>query len=238
VQYYLMGRNVWRTGDAWPVPSTQFERLYLHRAGHANSRRGDGRLGWDAPLQTAADAFVYDPGAPVPTRGGPADLAGVGPRDQRDIEARADVLVCTSAPLERDLDVVGPLSVELFVASSAVDTDITAKLVDVHPTGRALGVQEGILRLRYREGVHRQVGMRPDAVYPIRIDLRATAYTFARGHAIRLEISSSNFPRFDRNLNTGGTNVDETTWVVATNTVHHSPGRASHVLLPVLTSLT
>lgn len=235
VQYYLMGRNVWRTADAWPVPGTQVERLYLHSAGHANSRFGDGRLGWDAPVRSAADDFVYDPAAPVPTRGGPADIAGVGPRDQRDIEARADVLVYTSAPLPRDLDVVGPLSVELFVSSSAVDTDITAKLVDVHLDGRALGVQEGILRLRYREGMHRQVRMRPGEVYPIRIDLQATAYTFARGHAIRLEISSSNFPRFDRNLNTGGRNVDEATWVVATNTVHHGRGRASHLLLPVLT---
>lgn len=236
VQYYLMGRNEWRTADAWPVPGTQFERLYLHSAGHANSRFGDGRLGWDAPVRTAADTVVYDPGAPVPTRGGPADLDGVGPRDQRDIEARADVLVYTSAPLERDLDVVGPLSVELFVSSSAVDTDITAKLVDVHHDGRALGVQEGILRLRYREGMHRQVRMKRGAVYAIRIDLQATAYTFVRGHAIRLEISSSNFPRFDRNLNTGGSNVDESTWVVATNTVHHSPLRASHLVLPVLAS--
>ena len=160
--------------------------------------------------------------------------AEAGAYDQRNVEAREDILVFTTPVLEAGVEVTGPMEVVLYVSSTAKDTDFTAKLVDVYPDGTAYNVEEGILRARYREGYDKQLWMESGKVYEIRIDLQATSNYFGPGHRIRLEIASSSFPRFDRNLNTGGDNYSETEWVVAKNTVHHSKKYPSHVILPVI----
>ncbi len=238
VQYYLMGRNEWRSASAWPVPNTQYKKWYLQSQGKANSRYGDGRLSLSSPTETIEDRFTYDPATPVPSLGGHTCCTGLateaGGYDQSTIEMRHDILVYTSPALETGIEVTGPLEVILQVSSSAVDTDFTAKLVDVYPDGRAFNIQEGALRMRYREGVDKQVFMKPGDIYEIRLDLHVTSNYFAPGHRIRLEVSSSNFPRWDRNLNTGGNNYDETDWQIAENAVHHSNDRPSYIVLPVI----
>jgi putative CocE/NonD family hydrolase len=181
---------------------------------------------------------VYDPASPVPSLGGHTCCTGTdteaGGYDQSTIEMRNDVLVYTSAVLEKGIEVTGPLEVVLQVASSAVDTDFTAKLVDVYPDGRAFNVQEGAIRMRFREGLSKEVLMNPDEIYQVRLDLHASSNYYAAGHRIRLEVSSSNFPRWERNLNTGGNNYDETGWQTATNRVYHSKTHLSYVVLPVI----
>lgn len=236
IQYYLMGANQWRTAESWPVPGTTFTRLYLDSNGKANSLNGDGRLSFEPPAREASDSFVYDPGSPVPSLGGHACCTGTdtgsGSYDQTVIEQREDVLVYTSTPLERGIEVTGPLMLTLHVSSSAPDTDFTAKLVDVYPDGTPYNVQEGALRMRYREGFRKDLRMRPGEIYEARIDLHVTSNYFGAGHRIRLEVTSSNFPRWDRNLNTGGRNYDESKYVTARNNVHHSPTRPSVLVLP------
>jgi len=238
VQYYLMGRNQWRSAPSWPVPGTRYEKLYLGSGGNANSLHGDGTLSWAMPDGAGRDSFAYDPGSPVPSLGGHVCCTGMdteaGSYDQSAIEARDDVLVYTSDELERPLEVTGPLEVILHVSSSAPDTDFTAKLVDVYPDGRAFNVQEGALRVRYREGFDQNLRMTPGEIYRIRLDLHVSSNYFGAGHRIRLEVSSSNFPRWDRNLNTGGNNFDESEYVVAENTVHHSIEHPSWILLPIV----
>ncbi len=242
LKYYLMGRNEWREADSWPLANTRFTRFYLHSGGKANSRFGDGRLSTEAPNgEGPADEFVYDPAVPVPTVGGPVCCTATpdappGGFDQRHVEMRSDVLVYSSDELSAGVEVTGPLSVTLFVSSTARDTDFTAKLVDVYPDGTAYNIQEGILRARYREGFDRKVFMEPGNVYEMKVDLHATGNYFAPGHRIRLEISSSNFPRFDRNLNTGGNNYDESEWLVARNRIHHNGKHASYLLLPIISA--
>jgi putative CocE/NonD family hydrolase len=238
VRYYLMGKNEWKSADAWPLPDTSFRKFHLHSDGRANSRHGDGKLSAPAPGDEPADRFTYDPATPVPSLGGQAcctgTAEGAGGYDQSTAEMRQDVLVYTSDPLEKGLEVTGPLEVVLYVASSAKDTDFTAKLVDVYPDGRAFNVQEGAQRMRYREGFAKNLRMKKGEVYEIHIDLHATSNYFGPGHRIRIDVSSSNFPRWDRNLNTGGNNYDETEWVTAENTVHHSKRYPSHLILPVI----
>jgi putative CocE/NonD family hydrolase len=239
LQIYVMGRGEWRGENEWPLARTEFTKYYLHSDGNANSRVGTGKLSTDAPTQPSFDRFVYDPEAPVPSAGGPdwgashPDLRPGG-IDQRQLEMRNDVLVYTSPPLEKGIEVTGPLELVLYVSSSARDTDFTGKLVDVYPDGTAYNIQEGILRARYREGFDRKVWMKEGEVYEVRIDLSVTSNFFRPGHRIRLEVSSSNYPRFDRNLNTGGNNFDETEWVTSENTVHHSSVYPSHLVLPVI----
>ncbi|MDX1381603.1 MAG: CocE/NonD family hydrolase, partial [Xanthomonadales bacterium] len=238
IQYYLMGRNEWRSAPGWPVPGTRYEKLYLGSGGKANTRHGDGTLSWAMPDGAGRDSFVYDPGSPVPSLGGHVCCTGMdteaGSYDQSAIETRDDVLVFTSDVLERPLEVTGPLEVILHVSSSAPDTDFTAKLVDVYPDGSAFNVQEGALRMRYREGFDRDLRMKPGETYRIRLDLHVTSNRFEVGHRIRLDVSSSNFPRWDRNLNTGGNNFDESEYAVAENTVHHSIEHPSWILLPIV----
>jgi predicted acyl esterase len=238
VQYYLMGANRWQSADGWPIPGTRYEKLYLTSGGRANSLAGDGRLSFALPAGDHVDTFVYDPADPVPSLGGHSCCTGTdteaGSYDQTKIEIRDDVLVYTSAPLEKGLEVTGPLEVVLQVSSSASDTDFTAKLVDVYPDGRAFNVQEGALRMRYRGGFDENLRMAPGEVYQVRLDLHVTSNYFGPGHRIRLEISSSNFPRWDRNLNTGGSNYDETEFIVARNAVYHGPDRLSYVVLPIV----
>ncbi len=239
VQLYVMGKNQWRGENEWPLARTQFTQYYLSSGGHANSRWGDGVLTTERPAQGAPDHFVYDPRSPVPTVGGPDWGPAIGELkagavDQSDVEMRHDVLVYTSAPLEKGVEVTGPIDVVLFVTSDAADTDFTAKLVDVYSNGMAYNVQEGIQRARYREGFEKPVRLKPGETVELHINLNATSNYFGPGHQIRLEVSSSNFPRFDRNLNTGGKNYDETSWKPALNTVYHSGGHVSYVLLPVI----
>jgi len=239
VQYFLMGKNEWRSSDVWPLANTNYKKFYLHSGGRANSRYGDGAISDSAPAGVQpADKFVYDPATPVPSIGGQACCTGLdtgaGAYDQSKTEMRHDVLVYTSDVLADGLDVTGPLEAVLYVSSTAKDTDFMAKLVDVYPDGRAFNVQEGALRMRYREGFSKNLRMKKGEVYEVRLNLHATANYFGPGHRVRLEVSSSSFPRFDRNLNTGGNNYDESEWVIAENAVHHTAEYPSHLLLPVI----
>ncbi len=240
VRYFEMGRNRWREAEDWPLPGTRFTRFYLRSGGRANTSAGDGRLSSEAPTgNEPPDTFEYDPDAPVPSLGGGFCCVGKlgadpGAFDQSEIERRQVVLVYTTPPLEAGLAVTGPIALVLHAGSTAPDTDFTAKLLDVQPNGRPYNLQDGILRARYREGLERPRLMRPDEVYELRIDLEATSNYFAPGHRIRLEVSSSSFPRWERNLNTGGNNFDESRGVRARNSVHHAAGHASHLLLPVV----
>ena len=232
VQYFVMGLNQWRSAAAWPLPEIDYQNFYLHSDGSANSVFGSGVLSKIKPTDEAPDLFTYDPGNPVPSIGGARDLPGA--RDQAEIEARDDVLVYTTKELDRGIEVTGPITLILYVSSTAKDTDFTAKLIDVYPDGRAYNVQDGILRVRYREGFTKKVWMEEGNTYRIELDMSITSRYFQPGHKIRLQVSSSNFPNFERNLNTGGNNFDESEWVIAENTIHHSDIYPSHLILPVI----
>jgi putative CocE/NonD family hydrolase len=238
VRIFVMGVDSWCDKDEWPPERTRATRYYLHSAGHAASLAGDGSLGTETPQTESPDTYVYDPADPVPTVGGPlccdsAHLAP-GPRDQRSVENRTDVLVFSTSPFEKNFEVTGPISLELFVSTSAVDTDFTGKLVDVGPDGFAQNLTEGILRARYRNSQGKPELMNPGEVYRLTIDLWATSNVFRAGHRLRLEVSSSNFPRFDRNLNTGQSPESGTRSVKARNTVYHNREHPSALLLPVV----
>jgi putative CocE/NonD family hydrolase len=239
IRYYVMGLNEWRTASEWPLPRTRFTPYYLDSRGRANTLGGDGSLVLGAPTSEATDEFVYDPGNPVPTLGGTLCCVGrlaadPGAWDQSNIERRQDVLVYTTPPLQRGIEVTGPVRAVLYVSSSAPDTDFVAKLVDVYPDGRAYNIQEGVIRARYRKGLDEEVWMEPDGVYELGVDLEATSNFFGAGHRIRLEVTSSSFPRWERNLNTGGRNYDERQGVAARNRIHHSSRYPSHLLLPII----
>ena len=240
VHIFVMGANVWREEEDWPLPDTQYRPYYLHSQGHANTAIGDGVLSTLRANREPEDTYRYDPRNPVPTVGGAVSsqnvLEGVGPLDQRQVEAREDVLCYTTPPLERPVEVTGPIELVLYVSSSARDTDFTGKLVDVHPDGRAEILCDSILRARYRQSLSSPVLMEPGHVYELHIDLEATSNVFLAGHRIRLEVSSSNFPRFDRNSNMGGTNAfeSEKDFVQAINHVYHSQVYPSHLVLPVI----
>jgi len=234
VRIFVMGENVWRDEEAWPLARAKQTRYYLHSKGKANSASGDGALSSTIAKTEAADTFVYDPANPVPTVGGPLccdplHLPG-GPRDQKEVESRPDVLVYSTEPLQQDLEVTGQVTLDLYASSSAVDTDFTAKLVDVSPDGKAINLAEGILRASYRESTVEAKPIVPGKVYEYKIDLWSTSNVFLKGHQIRLEVSSSNFPRFDRNLNTGKSASTDATFVKATNTIFHN----SVLILPVV----
>jgi putative CocE/NonD family hydrolase len=232
LRLYIMGANEWRDEYEWPLARTQWTRFFLAGEGKANTAAGDGRLA-AAPSGTP-DRFDYDPAHPVPTQGGAWCFVHIGLKDQREIEKRRDVLVYTSDPLSEPMEVTGPVSAELYVSSSARDTDFTVKLVDVAPDGRALGVTDGIVRARYRNQVPEGELLEPGKVYRMTIACPPTAYLFKAGHRLRVQISSSNFPVFARNLNTGGAIAEETTPIIAHQTVHHSEEYPSHIVLPVI----
>ena len=239
VKIFVMGIDQWREEEAWPLPDTRYEDYYLHSGGSANTNGGDGWLSLEKPSDEPEDAYVYDPRDPVPSVGGATLLGGamnVGPRDQRGVEERRDVLCYTTPALDAPLEVTGPVGLVLHVSSTAPDTDFTGKLVDVHPDGRAEILTDGILRARYRASFTAPELMEPGEVYELRIDLRATSNVFLAGHRIRLEVSSSNFPRFDRNTNTGGNIYDETEEDLtrATNRVYHSAEHPSRLILPII----
>ncbi len=238
LRIFVMGANLWRDEREWPLARARTTPLRLAGGGHANSSHGDGELTWNATRASGQDRFVYDPRNPVPTRGGPVccdpKVFPWGPLDQRPVERRDDVLVYTTAPMKRDLEVTGPIMVKLWVSTSARDTDFTAKLVDVFPDGEARNLTDGILRLRYRNGLEHPSLAKPGDVFPIQIDAGVTSNVFLAGHRIRLEIASSNFPRFDRNPNTGGAIANETNLRPARQTVYHDSLRPSALVLPVI----
>jgi putative CocE/NonD family hydrolase len=239
VLYYMIGEQRWLAAPGWPPPEARTEHWYLDSGGHANSARGDGVLAPSRPASAAFDEYLHDPMDPVPSRGGPVCCTGnpadrAGPVDQADVESRRDVLVYTSAPLAAPLRIAGPLHAVLAVSSSAVDTDFVARLVDVAPDGRALNMQEGALRARYREGYAQPKPLVPNEVATLTVDMRAIAWTLPAGHRLRLDIASSSFPRLERNLGTGGDNASATRVVRARNRVHHGGERLSWIELPVL----
>ncbi len=240
VRIFVMGENKYRQESDWPPPEAKLTRYFLHSGGSANSLRGDGGLSLTPPKKETPDKFTYDPANPVPTIGGSlccdAEHYEPGPRDQRASENRDDVLVYSTKPLAEDMEITGPVTLELWVRSSAVDTDFTAKLVDVSPVGFAMNLTDGILRMRYRDSQEKPGLMNPDQVYKISVDLWATSNVFKKGHIIRLEVSSSNFPRFDSNLNTGADQATSREFVSATNTILHDSEHPSALLVPVITA--
>ncbi len=239
VMIFVMGVDEWRTASAWPLPGTQYRPYYLHSRLEANTLDGDGVLSIALPGEEPSDVYLYNPLRPVPTLGGQVILPGgnaMGPRDQRMVEARDNVLVYTTPALERALEVTGPITLWLFVSSSAPDTDFTGKLVDVYPDGRAIILTEGILRARYRNSFTQPELLEPGAIYELGLNLWATANVFLPGHRLRLEVSSSNFPRFDRNSNTGGLIARESReqYRPAVNRIFHDATHPSHLILPVI----
>ena len=210
----------------------------LQSGGNASGFQGDGTLSWNKPRgRAASDKYHYDPANPVPSLGG-ANCCGVGTtsgaRDQRPIEGRADVLVYTSDYLEEEVEVIGPVKLVLHASSSAVDTDFVAKLVDVYPDGRSINVAEGILRARYRNGLSAPELLEPGQAYEMEVDMIGTANLFQKGHRIRVHVTSSHFPQFSRNLNTGEPFGTSKVMKVAEQTVYHTAERPSHILLPVI----
>lgn len=232
VKIFVMGENKWRDELEWPLSRARATAFYLHSGGKANTLGGDGTLSTTAPGNEPADRYTYDPWDPVPTGaiGGYSRI----PSDQRDVEKRRDVLVYTSAPLDRDVEVTGPLSVTLWSASSARDTDFTAKLVEVFPDGTTRAINDGILRARYRKSKSKPELLNPGEPAEMTIDVGATSNLFRAGDRIRLDISSSNFPRFDRNPNTGGTFGEDTELRRAEQTIFHDAKRPSRLVLPVI----
>ncbi|MFC2164178.1 CocE/NonD family hydrolase [Acidobacteriota bacterium] len=239
VQYYTMGLNKWQTSSTWPPQNTEMVTYYLDSGGKANSRFGDGKLGLKKPgNKDNTDTITYDPMTPVPSLGGSICCNGgavlPGAFDQSELEARHDILVYTSEPLKEGIEVSGMVEITLYISSDAKDTDFTVKLIDVYPDGRAFNLDETIQRVRYREGYEKQVFMEKGKIYKLPVSPMSTSNYFAPGHHIRIEVSSSNFPQFARNLNTGGNNYDETEGVVALNSVHHSKKYPSQIRLPIL----
>ena len=237
VRIFVMGANVWRNENEWPLARAVPTKCYLASGGSANSARGDGQLLDQPATRETSDTFLYDPDRPVPSWGGCTLFPGAqsaGPRDQRPVEERDDVLVYTSAPVIQPTEATGPVEAVIYAATDGQDTDFTAKLVAVAPDGRAINLCDGIIRARYRNSLSHPELLEPGQVYEYRIQLGSTSYVFAPGYCIRLEVASSNFPRFDRNLNTGGDLGVEDAGRAAVQRVVHGGARASHVVLPII----
>lgn len=233
--FFVMGENRWRGENEWPLKRTQFTDYYLHSGGKANSAKGDGTLSTNAPAGEKPDEFSYDGDDAVPTVGG-NNLVGAaaGPYDQTKVAEREDVLVYSTPPLEQDVEVTGPVKLILHAASSARDTDFTAKLVDVHPDGKSYNLCDGIIRARYRSGLAKESFLVPGKPEQFEIDLWVTSNLFKKGHRIRVEVSSSNFPRFDRNPNSGKPFGTDTELLTAKQTIYHDAQHASRLVLPVI----
>ena len=238
VQYYTMGSNKWQAAETWPPKKAVPTTYYLNSNGDANSRFGGGTLATSKANSDNADGFTYDPMQPVPSYGGNVCCTGNavqgGAFDQQQMETRNDILVYTTDPLEEGVEVSGFINSTLYVSSDAKDTDFTIKLIDVYPDGTAYNLDETIQRARYREGYDKEVFMKEGEVYKLDLTPMSTSNYFKKGHRIRVEISSSNFPRFARNLNTGGNNYDEKEGIVAHNSVHHSAVHTSSIELPII----
>ncbi len=242
VNIFVMGENKWRNEMEWPVSRAVPTKYYIASSGHANSRFGDGTLKTEISTGAGSDGFVYDPEDPVPTYGGIEQWQGYGipnsdgPRDQRLIQGRNDILVFTGEPVEKDTEITGRILCKVFASTTAVDTDFTAKLVDVHPNGYAQILKEGIIRGRYRNSFKKQELLEPGKVYEYTIDLWSISQIFLKGHKIQVEISSSNFPKYDRNPNTGAKFGEDTRLQKATQTIYHNDQYASHIILPIVAS--
>ena len=238
VRYYTMGSKKWQQATSFPLPNTEIKNFYLASAGKANTRNGDGALSLTVPSKDAPDTFTYDPMNPVNSYGGNVCCIGNavqgGSFDQAQMELRNDILVYTSEQLKEGVEITGFIESTLFVSSTGLDTDVTIKLIDVYPDGKAYNLDETIQRLRYREGYDKEVFMEKGKVYKVDLTPMVTSNYFAAGHKIRIEVSSSNFPRFDRNLNTGGNNYDEPKGVVVENKIHHSKLYPSVIKLPFI----
>ena len=236
VRLFVMGANTWRDEQEWPLARTEYTPFYLHSAGGANTPRGDGVLSTEPPHDEPADHYTYDPASPTPTNGGALLLHPVfkaGAWDQRPTESRDDVLVYTSAPLEKDTEVTGPITVTLWAASDAMDTDFVARLVDVHADGFAQNLTDGIVRARFRHGEISEL-LEPGRPYQYTINLWSTANVFKAGHRIRLDVASANFPRWDRNPNTGAPFGRDAALRSARQTILHDAAHPSHVRLPII----
>jgi len=239
VKYYTMGSNKWQTSDTWPPANAEMTTYYLSSGGRANSLYGDGKLTTKSlGKEEKADAFAYDPSYPVPSYGGNVCCTGSavqgGSFDQHQMETRQDILVYTTEPFADGVELTGSIEPTLYVSSDAKDTDFTVKLIDVYPDGKAYNLDETILRARYRDGFDKEVWMEKGNVYKLTLSPMSTSNYFAPGHRIRIEVSSSNFPRFDRNMNTGGDNVSETKGVVAHNQIFHTAQYPSQIRLPIV----
>ena len=234
VSLFIMGDNRWRQEKEWPLARTHYTNYYLHSQGSANSSSGDGTLSTTPPMDEQVDQFIYDPNMPVPTLGGNTLIIPYGVMDHRTLEEREDILVYSTPPLDKTIEITGPITVTLFAASTAKDTDFTAKLVDLRPDGYAQNLQDGIIRARFRTSAAEPSFITPGKVYCFEIDLWSTSHVVQVGHSIRLEISSSNFPRFDRNPNTGAALGVNSNMVEAQQTVYHSSNFPSHITLPII----
>jgi uncharacterized protein len=236
VDLFTMGRNTWRKSDSWPLASTTYVQYFIHSSGKANTSFGDGVLSTNEPEgeNEHADNYRYDPSDPCPNIFDPSTTPAEGPNDQRSIERRDDVLAYTSSALASDLDVTGPVRVKLFASTSARDTDFWAQLTDVFPNGYSMHLTEGIIRGRYSESLEMPKLLSPNTVYEFDIDLWITSNVFLKGHRMRLDISSSSFPKYDRNPNSGNKFGEDSEMMVAAQTVYHSERYPSRVILPVI----
>jgi putative CocE/NonD family hydrolase len=239
VMIFVMGIDEWRTEKDWPLPDTKYRPYYLHSSGNANTLNGDGTLSTVKSDKEPSDVYIYDPMNPVPTVGGQVILPGensMGPCDQQEVERREDVLVYSTPALDKAVEITGNIELKLFVSSDAPDTDFSAKLVDVYPDGRAIILTNGILRARYHRSFEKAEFLEPGKVYELTINLLATSNVFLPGHRIRLEVSSSNFPQFNRNSNTGGDISQETAdkYRSTVNRIFHEADYPSHIIMPVI----
>lgn len=240
VRIFVMGENRWRNETEWPIARTLFSNYYLHSKGRANSISGNGWLDTEPPAEEFTDIYVYDPNDPVPSRGGRSCcvplFAPMGPEDQRPVEIRNDVLVYSTKPLENDVEVTGLVKMELWASSTAQDTDFTAKLIDVFPDGRAINICDGLVRARFRNSFEKPEAIEPDKIYKYEIRLGSTSNLFKKGHSIRLEVSSSNFPMYDRNPNNSkwSTQVKNDELELATQSIFHDGFYPSHLILPII----
>lgn len=238
IKLFIMGVNEWRNETEWPLARTKWEKWYLHSGGNANTVEGDGTLSTDPQIDEASDEFDYNPEFPVQTIGGnnccSPNIVPWGPYDQRPVEMRPDVLCYTSDVLETDVEITGPIKLILYASTDGLDTDWTAKLIDVSETGYAMNLCDGIIRARFREGFEEPLLLAPNEIYRYEINVGVTGNVFMKGHKIRLEVSSSNFPRYDRNPNTGREISTETELRTAHQTIAHNKGYPSHIVLPII----
>jgi putative CocE/NonD family hydrolase len=232
-----MGINQWQGEDDWPIPGTKFTPVYIQSSGQANSVSGDGQLTFEKSTTSGQDSYRYDPLMSVPTTGGNnccGTPTAAGPQDQRPIETREDILVYTSDFLKDPVTIAGQINMKLFAATDGPDTDWMIKLIDVAPDGYAMPVSEGILRARFREGLDKMSLLTPNQIYEYDIAMTPTANVFMPGHRIRVDITSSNFPQFARNLNTGAALGQESEPRTAKQTIYHGGPHLSHIILPIV----
>lgn len=234
VRIFVMGENKWHDAASWPVPGTNLTRFYLSSDGRANSLHGDGRLVSEPPKEIHPDSFDYDPADPAPYLMEPTFAQLGGPDDYRPVELRNDILVFTAAPFANDTKICGPVTMELYASSSAKDTDFTGKLLDVWPNGFAQRLSDGIVRARFRNGGDKQELITPGKIYSYKMDLWNTCQEFQKGHSVRVEVSSSAFPKYDRNQNTGEALGKTANMVTAKQTIYHDPQHPSSVTLPIV----